>query len=353
MAAEQQTHTYRMKQRPSLTKRQRQVLVAVIREHVKSASPVGSSVLARNARLGIGSASIRRAMAELEELGYLSHPHTSAGRVPTEVGYRTYVDWLMRPVRLEEIEAFAIEERLKQARGGTEEVVVQACRVLSTLSKQLALATRPLLVDTPIERVELVALAPDRLLLAVMTRAGVVRTAIVETEQAVSARHAQAAGHILNTVMKGLTPREVLVLLEGEPLLPVDPPLGPALTRVTGRLMHSMDLGVLHFEGTGYVLAQPEFVDGTRLRGLMGALEERSSLVRELVEHTESGGSTIVIGKEHHCRGMDCVSVVSSRYRIGNASGVVAVLGPTRMWYNKLVPMVEGVATAITRVLGE
>jgi heat-inducible transcriptional repressor len=353
MTEEQESGSSRGRQRPALTKRQRQVLVAVIREHVRSASPVGSSVLARSARLGIGAASVRRAMAELEELGYLSHPHTSAGRVPTEVGYRTYVDWLMRPVRLEVAETFVIEERLKQARGGTEEVVVQACRVLSTLSKQLALATRPLLVDTPIERVELVALAPDRLLLAVMTRAGVVRTAIVETEQAVSARHAKAAGHILNTVMSGLTPREVLALLEGEPLLPVDPPLGGALTRVTGRLMHAMALGVLHFEGTSYALAQPEFVDGTRLRGLMGVLEERSSLVRELVEHTESAGPTILIGREHHCQGMDCVSVVSSRYRIGGTSGVVAVLGPTRMWYSRLVPMVEGVAKAITRVLGE
>lgn len=339
--------------RPGLAKRQRQVLVAVIREHVRSAGPVGSSVLARTARLGIGAASVRRAMAELEDMGLLSHPHTSAGRVPTEAGYRVYVDWLMRPVQLEEAEAFVIEEGLKQAAGGAEEVVVQACRVLSTLSKQLALATRPILAHAPIDRVELVALAPDRLLLAVMTGGGVVRTAIVETEQAVSARDAKAAGHILNTVMRGLTPREVLHLLEGEPLLPMSPPLGTALTRATGWLMQTMDMGVLHFEGASYALAQPEFIDGTRLRGLMGVLEERSSLVRELVEQTESAGSTILIGKEHHCQGMDCVSVVSSRYRIGNTSGVVAVLGPTRMWYNKLVPMVEGVARAITRVLGE
>lgn len=325
----------------------------MIREHVMSTGPVGSSVLARHARLGIGAASIRRAMAELEELGLLSHPHTSAGRVPTEAGYRTYVDWLMRPVRLEEAEAFVIEERLKEISGGTEEVVVQACRVLSTLSRQLALATRPMLVHTPIDRVELVALAPDRLLLAVMTRNGVVRTALVETDQAVSARDARGAGHILNKVLGGLTPSEVLALLEGEHSLPVEPPLGPALARVTGRLMQAMDVGVLYFEGTTYALAQPEFGDGTRMRGLMRALEERSSLVRELTEHTGSARPTIRIGKEHHCRGMDCVSVVSSRYRIGDASGVVAVVGPTRMWYSKLVPMVEGVARAVTRVLGE
>ncbi len=338
---------------PGLTKRQRDVLVAIIREHVATARPVGSSALAERSRLGIGAASIRLTMAELEKLGLLSHPHTSAGRVPTEAGYRTYVDWLMRPVLLEEAETFKIEETLKGVRGGAEEVVVQACRVLSALSRQLALATRPILAHTPIDRVELVALAPDRLLLAVMTRGGVVRTAIVETEQAVSARDAKGAGRILNTVMSGLTPREVLLLLEGEPALPVEPPLGPTLRRATGRLMHAMDAGALYFEGASYVMAQPEFGDGTRLLGLMGLLEERSSLVRELHEHTEGVTPTILIGREHHCRGMDCVSVVSSRYRIGSTGGIVAVLGPTRMYYSRLIPMVEGVARAITRVLGE
>jgi heat-inducible transcriptional repressor len=336
-----------------LTQRQRNVLVAVIRKHVSTARPVGSSALTKETSLGIGAASIRRTMAELEELGLLSHPHTSAGRVPTQVGYRTYVDWLMRPERLVSSVAQAIEEQLNEARGGMEQIVVRACHVLSGLSKQLAVATRPVLADTPVDRVEVVALGPRRLLLAVVCGRRVVRTAVVETKHTVSAQDARQAGRVLNEVACGLTPREVLAVLEGEESLSMRPPLGPVLRRVVGRLMYTMGVGTLYFEGASYVLEQPEFGDGHRLRGLFDALEERASLARELCEHTEGPRPTVLIAGEHLCRGMDCVSLVSSRYGSAGMGGVLAVVGPTRMRYSRLVPVVEGVARAVTRVLGE
>ncbi len=335
-----------------MTRRQRSVLVAVIMEYVAAARPVGSQALERSGRLGIAAASIRHTMAELEELGLLSHPHTSAGRVPTQAGYRHYVDCLMEPVRLEESESDAIVKQLKRAGEGMDGVVVQACHVLSSLSRQLAVATRPVLEARPIERVEVVALAPKRLLLAVVARGGAVRATVVETQNAVAVREARVVGRFLTRVLRGRTPHEILAMLEDESI-EVEPPLGPTLTRVASRLVGAIDPGTLYFEGTGYALSQPEFGDRDRLRGLMDALEARASLARELYEHTVDPGPTVVIGRENWCHEMHCMSMVSSRYRVGIGAGVVAVVGPTRMMYSRLVPVVEGVAHAITTVLGE
>ena len=117
--------------------------------------------------------------------------------------------------------------------------------------------------------------------------------------------------------------------------------------------MYTMGVGTLYFEGASYVLEQPEFGDGQRLRGLFDALEESASLARELCEHTEGTRPTVLIGGEHLCSGMDCVSLVSSRYGSTGMGGVLAVVGPTRMRYSRLVPVVAGVARAVTRVLGE
>src|SRR2546426_706360 len=193
----------------SLNDRERQVLEAVIETYVQTAEPAGSRTIARRFRIGLSAATIRNTMSDLEEKGYLYHPHTSAGRIPTDLAYRVYVDSLMHPPRVSASESHQIREELVSERNAVDQILARAAQVLGVLTKELGVAAGPTLDDAVLERLELLQVSSERLLLVLTLKSGAVRTIFVEVPSHMAAGAVVRGAVVLNERLARLTLREI------------------------------------------------------------------------------------------------------------------------------------------------
>ncbi len=330
-----------------LTERERRVLDAVIQSYVQSAEPVGSRTVARRFGLGVSAATIRNAMSDLEEKGYLYHPHTSAGRVPTDRAYRVYVDSLMRYPSLTEREAERLREDLVAEGSAISAIIRRAAQVLSVLTQELGVAVAPSLDAVVLERLELLAVASDRLLMVLTLRSGAARTVFVEVPGMLHADAVSSLAVVLNERLAGLTLREIRETLparvrdsvstpaESE-LLDIFVATGDQIFDLPGKAPDEVVLG-----RTSVLAEQPEFASGPKMRELIELTEQRDVLRKALESRANSVGLTVTIGGENENRSLSRLTLVTAPYRSGPLSGVIGVLGPTRMPYEKVVALVE------------
>ena len=328
-----------------LSERERRVLEAVIETYIATAEPAGSQTVARRSGLGISPASIRTAMVELEAKGFLFHPHTSAGRIPTDAAYRLYVDTLVRhtPPGAQIREQLAVE--LAAAASASEELLRRAAQVLGILTQELGVAVAPALEEIILDRLDLVPVSSERLLLVFNLRSGAVRTIYVRLPGSFSRDHLEDVQRLLNERLGGLTLREIrgtlaermrdagsvtdvtdlldIILAEGDALFDLQDTRDPVML------------------GSASVLVeQPEFASNERMRSLL-SLTERRDVLREALAQRKQAGLTVTIGGEHGEPGLAGFTLVTSTYRRGSATGVIGVLGPTRMPYDKIIGLVE------------
>ncbi|MBA2292061.1 MAG: heat-inducible transcription repressor HrcA [Gemmatimonadales bacterium] len=326
-----------------LTDRERRVLEAVVEIYIATAEPTGSQTVARRAALGISPASIRSSMSDLEAKGYLYHPHTSAGRIPTDRAYRIYVDALMRrlPPDLRARETLEVE---LGAAAASERLVARAAQVLGILTQELGVAVAPSLDEIVLDRIDLVAVASDRILLVLNLRSGAVRTIYVRVPGTIPRGQADAVQRILNERLSGHTLREIRATV------------AERLRDVGGRSDVAELLDIILAEGDGLfdleesepvmlgsasmLVDQPEFSSSERMRNLL-TLTERRDVLREALAQRRHEGITITIGDEHGEPGLSGFTLVTATYRRGGATGVIGVLGPTRMPYEKIIGLVE------------
>jgi heat-inducible transcriptional repressor len=329
-----------------LTERERAVLAAVVKSYVETAEPVGSRTLARQARLGVSAATIRNAMSDLEEKGYLFHPHTSAGRVPTDHAYRLFVDTLMGHATLSQKEQTAIRESLITEGSAVHSVLRRAAEVLGVLAQELGMAVAPTLDAARLERLDLVSVSSDRLLLVLTLESGLVRTIFVEVPGTVHPEALVKITVVLNERLAGLTIGEIRrTLPERLRDTAATPEEGELLDIFVTTGEHIFDLGggeagvVL---GQASLLAdQPEFREGERMRQLIELTERRDLLSDMLKRRANSVGLTVTIGGEHGDQKLANLTIITAPYRAGPLTGVIGVLGPTRMPYRKVVALVE------------
>jgi len=331
----------------SLTEREFRVLEGVIQIYVETAQPAGSEVVARRARLGISPASVRNTMGELEAKGFLFHTHTSGGRIPTDRGYRLYVNSLMRPAPVAESARAKLASEIGPAgaRSAIDEVLRRAAQVLGVLTRELGVAIAPTLGGLVLERLELVRVSSDRLLAVLTLQSGLVRTIFLEVPAAVAPEAVNHVSRILNERLAGLPLRQIRETLgdrlrdaggtaEGGELLNVFVAQGEELFEF-GSAGDSVVLG------SAQPLAdQPEFASNERMRHLL-ELTERRDLLRRAFEEHHRRGLTITIGSENSDPELAEFTLVTSAYRSGGLSGVIGVLGPTRMPYEKIIGLVE------------
>ena len=329
-----------------LTERQFRILEAVIQIYVETAQPAGSQAAARRSRLGISPASVRTAMGELEAKGYLFHAHTSGGRIPTDRGYRLYVNRLMRPATVSDSARATIEsEILPGSRNAIDEILRRAAQVLGVLTQELGVAIAPTLDGLVLERLELVRVSSERLLAVLTLQSGLVRTIFVEVPTSVAADAVEHVSRILNERLAGLPLGEIRSTL-------------PERLRDVGGVAQNGELinifvaqGEELFDlssgessvvlGSAQPLAdQPEFASNGRMRDLLH-LTERRDLLRQAFEDHHRRGLTITIGTENTDPKLSDFTLVTSSYRSGGLSGVIGVLGPTRMPYDKIIGLVE------------
>ena len=329
-----------------LSERQFRVLEAVIEIFVETAQPAGSQAVARRSRLGISPASVRNTMGELEARGYLFHAHTSSGRIPTDRGYRNYVNRLMRPSPVAERARVALEnEILPGGRNAIDEILRRAAQVLGVLTQELGVAIAPTLDELVLERLELVRVSSERLLAVLTLQSGLVRTIFVEVPAAVASGVVEHVSRILNERLAGQRLREIRSSMverlrdadghgAGKELLNIFVAQGEEL------FDFSADDSAVVLGSAQPLADQPEFASNERMRGLLTLTERRDVLRQAFLEHHRRG-VTITIGSENNDPRLSEFTLVTSSYRTGSLSGVIGVLGPTRMPYEKIIGLVE------------
>ena len=329
--------------------RKQTLLQAIIEAYVQSAEPVGSEWLAANQKLGVRSATIRNEMAELTELGLLRQPHTSAGRVPSDRGYRYYVDRLMHRRPLPAPHARPLQELGRVCDGDVADLLRQTCRVLSSLTRYTSVASPPMTEHLRIRQVHLAKMSDRQLLVVVVLDNGCLIHRFAEPLQRLTAAEVERLSRGLDQLLGGADANAVAAAphrLPGELSGYRDTLL--ALLGVVERSM-GQEEGDLFLEGASRILEQPEFRDAGKVEPLIRRLEARKRAFETLQELLAGEPWTVVIGSENPQREFQECSLVAARYDAGRgAAGWIGVLGPTRMPYGHTVPAVKMAARTLT-----
>lgn len=338
-----------------MTPREKAVLATLIRGHVATAKAVGSRWVARHSALGLSPASIRNCMMDLEEKGFLTHLHTSGGRLPTNAGYRLFVDELMEPAAMGKRVERAVEERLAaESPGSLEALLHQTCVVLGQLSEQLSVVLSPRYDTSTVERIELSQVDERRVLVVFRLSSGLERTVIAGVEREIASDDFRRTLEVANVAGRGRTLAQ-LVALEADEEMRVRMRglvLAPAVLRAAAELRSGESYDHFHLWGAQNMLSQPEFEDRERLRDIFCALEERDVLYGLFEPTRHRKNVCVLIGDENPYSVLRSCSVVAVSYRFGEFGGSVGVIGPTRMPYERVVSLVDYVARSIGRVLG-
>jgi len=342
-----------------LSERSRRLLATLVHEYIETGEPVASQVLASASGLGVSSATIRNALAQLEELGYVHQPHTSAGRVPTDLAYRVFVDQLLeerRPAR----SLAGVENQLRQY-SGQSPLIDHLCAGVSHVVSRAARHVGFALAEDRgaiLQRIDFVPLGGRRVLVVVVSSDRQVTQKVVDAGDDASADDLNRAATYLNAEFAGLSlmdVREAVLarLLEERTLY--DDLLARALRLARSTLDDLPPQQAFHLEGTASLLndAAADQVTLPRLRALMEILEHRERMVRLLSEYIDGPGLTVVIGTEHTAPGLRAFSLVASTAVEGTTVRTVGVIGPTRMHYSRAIALVDGTTQAVTRVLRE
>jgi heat-inducible transcriptional repressor len=306
--------------------------------------------VAKRHGLGVSPATIRNTMSDLEEKGFLFHPHTSAGRIPTDLAYRYYVNTLMRPVRVPAAEQRRLRRELADPgeSGALERLVHRAAQVLGLITGELGVAMAPRLDEVVLEKLDLIHVASERILLVFTLQNGSIRTVYVDVPMEAPAETVRSVAGVLNERLAGLSLSEIRATLPAR--LRDSAASDPQATELLNIFMQSAEDLLPASDLTGEdlrlgrasVLAnQPEFASGSQLKNLIELTEQRDLLTQLLSGREHRGTPQITIGGEHRHPRLAPFTLVTSEYRFGNLSGVLGVIGPTRMPYEKVAAIVE------------
>ncbi len=327
-----------------LTERQEKVLAFVVREYVENAQPVGSETLRRRG-MNVSSATIRNELASLEDLGYLMHPHTSAGRIPTEKGYRYFVESLIEEFELPAVDQRMIRHQFHQVTLDIDQWMRLSAAVLAHASHSAALVTAPQSTRCRFKHVQLVSINDQVALLVLVLQEGTIKQQMLALAEPVAQDELTRVSNRLNDHFAGLNVEQIrsttLTLSEFE----------SGVVHVVVDLMRQIDARSSHDvyrDGIMDILRQPEFSAIGRMQALLEMLEQRTTLETMLSELAPERGVQVVIGGESQYEEMSDYSMVLSRYGLpGEASGIVGVLGPLRMHYPRTIGVVRYVSSLL------
>jgi heat-inducible transcriptional repressor len=337
----------------SLSPRDREILRDVIYSFIVTGEPVSSRSVAKQERHGLSSASIRNVMADLEEKGFLRQPHTSAGRVPTPAGYHFYIETLMRQRMVPAQQRRQIDTQLNE--GDAEQRMSSASQLLSELSHQIGVVLIPALTDTVLKAVDFVPVSGRRVLCVVVSASGFIDSKLVEVEAPVSREELVRAGNFLTERFGGHTLGEIrdrLLLLMDDERAQVDRLLRLAIALAAQSLSASTGVPAVLLDGASELLAQPELADLARVRRLFEEFNDKARLVSLLNQCLQGGGVRAWIGEDSALTSELDFSLVATPYRAGSrVMGSLGILGPSRMEYDKVIPLVEYLADTLSEAL--
>ncbi|HSL47383.1 MAG TPA: heat-inducible transcriptional repressor HrcA [Anaerolineales bacterium] len=339
---------------PELTERQKTLLLLIIRDYIESAQPVGSKRLVEHYRINLSSATIRNEMAALTEMGYLRQPHTSAGRVPTEEGYRYFVSQMMNQAELPEAVQATISHQFYQSRPDIEQWMTLAASILAHQSQGVSVVTAPHIDKAKYKHVELISTQGRQVLMVLVLVGGEVSQQILTLAEPVTQERLSQTAARLNRVLAGLTVDAIAALPSRPDALDQD-----ILTLILQDMRRVADRvsGEIYTDGLTNVLAEPEFAESDEARRALKLFGERSTL-QDLIARTTTnsnvGGLQVLIGGEGGWEELRQCSMVIARYGVpGLATGTLGVLGPMRMSYARTIPTVRYVAGLLSDLVND
>lgn len=336
-----------------LDARKKAILFVAVQEYILTAEPVSSQKLVEKYQLGVSSATVRNELSSLEDLGYLRQPHTSAGRIPTDVAYRFYVDSTADKPGLTIHEEKSIIRLFSALNREMEGLLQETTRILSKLTNYIAVVMAPSYKKSLLKHVDLVALSPRHLLLVLITDKGQVLKRTVGVES--GGQNIDIIEHLLNERLQGLGPPEISNLKEGVILPePKSTKLIHTLIDEIADIMMSEDKERVFLGGTTSILGQPEFEDLHKVQSLLGSLEHGYRLLQWLEDSYGSEKVIVRIGSENTDQEIKDCSVIASSYQInGEGLGTLGIIGPTRMNYARAISSVEFIAGNLSKALNE
>ena len=341
---------------PVLDSRKYTVLEAIVNCYNRTAEPVSSQKIVRDYDMGLSAATLRNTMADLEELGYLTHPHTSAGRIPTEQGYRVYVDSLMTDQKLSQKEKQFIRNGYASSRRDFEEIMEQTSKILSAISHHIGVVLSPELHESILRRLELISIDSEHILAVLLMASGAVKNQVVSIPKDLSDGKLYQINRILNEKLAGMPLKQIRQISQ-DPVqlkavfdLPPSDPIA-VVTRNTFALEQETHV---YIDGTSNFFSHPEFGEVQKIESLFRVLEQKEQIADLLSTRQDPLGIQVLIGSENGCEGMEMCSIVRSSYRVrGNQLGTIGVIGPTRMVYPRIVSIVKFTSQTISELFDE
>lgn len=323
-----------------LDDRKRRILQAIIDDYIDTAEPIGSRTIARKHELNLSSATIRNEMADLEEMGYLAQPHTSAGRVPSDKGYRLYVDQLMQVRELSSNEIEIIRAAMEMRINELSQLIRQASAVLSRFTKYTSVASTPQMKTSVIKAIQVVPIEAGKALVIIVTNAGIVRNLLVKLPENVLPETLIKVSNVLNAKLSGLTIEQVNieVIRELQKEVGISSDILLPILEGAADCINQIDDPEVYLEGTTNIFNYPEFRDFIKARDFMNILDEKANLSRLLSDSSEDVGITVKIGSENDISAMKECSLIKVNYNLGGTFiGSIGIIGPTRMEYPKVI----------------
>ncbi len=339
-----------------LTPRDREILRDVIMTYILTAEPVSSRSVAKHGQLGLSAATIRNVMADLEEWGFLAQPHTSAGRVPTRAAYHLFIETMMEARAIPAKERRYIEEHLKGVPADADQLMEVTSHLLSELTNQVGIVLTPTWGDTVLKAVDFVALSGSKVLCVVVSATGFVENKVIQMDEPLPREELVRISNYLNENFAGLTLREIrdrLLRRMAEERAQMDRWL--SMTLELARRGLDLDPGQdVVFEGTSALLSHPELADLQRVRRMFETFHDKARLVTLLNQCIRGGGVRVIIGEDSEVTSELDFSLVAKSYGVGSGSvGTLGIFGPSRMEYQKIIPLVDFLGETLSRALAE
>ena len=339
-----------------LNDREKTILRSIVQQFILTASPVGSRNITKRFDVGVSPATVRNIMSDLEDSGFINHPHTSAGRIPTDKGYRYYVDALMEIQKLKNSDKGFIDKNLDQNILETDEILKIASKLLSTITKQIACVTYPTLDNGILEKIQLVILSSTRLLVVVSIKSGLVKTMTLEFESEVESEKLHKVESLLNERLNGLTFQEIRKTFKDRLS-----DIGDAEKPIIRLFIDSVDKifkdhkkeDKLVITGATNIIQQPEFDDPGKFQSVIELIEDKDIIIHIMDKRrTENKNNVLIsIGSENEEEKFNVYSLITKEYTFGETSGTVGIIGPKRMEYSKVVAIVSYLGDMLSEVL--
>ncbi len=337
----------------SLNERKIQILQAIINDYIETAEPVGSRTIAKKYNLGISSATIRNEMSDLEEMGFILQPHASSGRIPSDLGYRLYVDHLMQKKELGSEEQRYLQSVIARNVGQIDYLLEETAKALSALTNYTTIISEPVSRRTRIKQIRLLPLDSTAVLLVIAIEDNFIKNHVIQMGEAPEEERIFDIGLCLNQVLQGYSLQDIdtSVINRLRTELYEYREMVPHILKAIESTMRSAEKVQVHMSGTKNILAFPEFSDIQKAKSLFQTLEEKDVLVT-LLESGQSNDIQILIGSENSVQGMKNCSVITATYKMSDDTrGTIGIVGPTRMDYSQVVSVLHGMVSNMEKVL--